>query len=87
MQLTQNTQPAILTVSFSIFKIILSVYLIQFMVVSISQAEEKEVKDCFEGLNRATFAFNQGLDKIIVEPIANSVWYFILDKWWASRSK
>ena len=23
-----------------------------------------EVKDCFEGLNRATFAFNQGLDKI-----------------------
>ena len=25
----------------------------------------KEVKDCFEGLNRATFAFNQGLDKAI----------------------
>ena len=23
----------------------------------------------------------------IVEPIANSVWYFILDKWWASKSK
>ena len=23
----------------------------------------------------------------IVEPLANSVWYFILDKWWASRSK
>ena len=22
-----------------------------------------------------------------VEPLANSVWYFILDKWWASRSK
>ena len=22
----------------------------------------------------------------IVEPLANSVWYFILDKWWASRS-
>jgi uncharacterized membrane protein len=21
----------------------------------------------------------------IVEPIANSVWYFILDKWWASK--
>ena len=29
-----------------------------------------EVKDCFEGLNRATFAFNQGLDKAIFEPIA-----------------
>ena len=23
----------------------------------------------------------------VVEPLANSVWYFILDKWWASRSK
>ena len=22
----------------------------------------------------------------IVEPIANSVWYFVLDKWWASRA-
>ena len=27
------------------------------------------------------------LTDAIVEPIANSVWYFILDKWWASRSK
>ena len=25
--------------------------------------EPSEVKDCFEKLNRATFAFNQGLDK------------------------
>ena len=29
-----------------------------------------EVKDCFESVNRATFAFNQGLDKIIFKPIA-----------------
>ena len=29
-----------------------------------------EVKDCFEGLNRATFAFNQSLDGLIVKPIA-----------------
>ena len=21
----------------------------------------------------------------VVEPLANSVWYFVLDKWWASR--
>ena len=27
------------------------------------------------------------LTDAIVEPIANSVWYFILDKWWASKSK
>ena len=30
----------------------------------------KPVKDCFEGLNRATFSLNQGLDKIIFKPIA-----------------
>ncbi len=29
-----------------------------------------EVKDCFEGLNRATFAFNQALDGIIFKPVA-----------------
>ena len=28
------------------------------------------VKDCFEGLNRATFSLNQGLDKVIFKPIA-----------------
>ena len=30
----------------------------------------KPVKDCFEPLNRATFALNQGLDKVIFEPVA-----------------
>ena len=35
-----------------------------------NKSSAEEVKDCFEGLNRATFAFNQGLDKAIVEPIS-----------------
>tara|TARA_B100000925_G_scaffold276517_1_gene243720 strand:- start:57 stop:845 length:789 start_codon:yes stop_codon:yes gene_type:complete len=30
----------------------------------------KPVKDCFEPLNRATFSLNQGLDKVIFEPLA-----------------
>lgn len=30
-----------------------------------------EVKDCWEGFNKATFAFNQGLDKIIFRPVAS----------------
>jgi len=30
-----------------------------------------EVEDCFEGLNRASFALNQGLDKVIFKPIAS----------------
>tara|TARA_B100001175_G_C19474494_1_gene623532 strand:- start:447 stop:1238 length:792 start_codon:yes stop_codon:yes gene_type:complete len=29
-------------------------------------------KDCFEGINRATFALNQGLDKIVFKPVAQS---------------
>ena len=32
--------------------------------------ENKSVKDCFEPLNRATFALNQGLDKAILKPVA-----------------
>ena len=32
--------------------------------------KSKPVKDCFEPLNRVTFALNQGLDKIIFKPIA-----------------
>ena len=30
-----------------------------------------EIKDCSEGFNRATFALNQGLDKVIFKPIAS----------------
>ncbi len=35
----------------------------------------------------ADVAFYIALTDAIVEPLANSVWYFILDKWWASKSK
>ena len=31
-----------------------------------------EIKDCFENLNRATFAFNQALDGIIFKPVASA---------------
>ena len=31
-------------------------------------------------------SFRIALTDAIVEPIANSIWYFILDKWWASKS-
>tara|TARA_B100001741_G_C16540173_1_gene593940 strand:- start:656 stop:1441 length:786 start_codon:yes stop_codon:yes gene_type:complete len=30
-----------------------------------------EVKDCFESVNRATFAFNQALDGIIIKPVSS----------------
>ena len=35
-----------------------------------NQSEIKKTKDCFEKINRATFAFNQGLDKALIKPIA-----------------
>ena len=35
----------------------------------------------------ADVSFTIALTDAIVVPIANSVWYFILDKWWASKSK
>ena len=35
----------------------------------------------------ADVTFTVALTDAIVEPIANSVWYFILDKRWASKSK
>ena len=35
----------------------------------------------------ADVSFAVALTDAIVEPIANSIWYFILDKWWASKYK
>ncbi len=34
----------------------------------------------------ADVSFMIALTDAIVEPIANSIWYFVLDKWWASKS-
>ena len=34
----------------------------------------------------ADVSFYIALTDAIVEPLANAVWYFILDKWWASKS-
>ena len=35
-----------------------------------NKSETQDTKDCFEKLNRATFSFNQGLDKALIKPIA-----------------
>jgi len=51
-------------------------FLISCMISSNVSAETNEdkkpkaVEDCFEGLNRATFSLNQGLDKAIFKPVA-----------------
>ena len=38
--------------------------------LSLKKNDSKEIKDCFEKLNRATFSFNAGLDKAVIKPIA-----------------
>jgi len=38
----------------------------------LSKNNPKPVKDCFESLNRGTFALNQGLDKVILKPVAKA---------------
>ena len=40
------------------------------LLIKKNEEQSKDVKDCFEKLNRATFSLNQGLDKIIIKPIA-----------------
>ena len=55
-----------------------SIFLLSYSAIAASDGElalsenekPKKIKDCFEKLNRATFSFNQGLDKAIISPIA-----------------
>ncbi len=35
----------------------------------------------------ANVSFYIALTDAIVEPLANAVWYFILDKWWTNKYK
>jgi len=35
----------------------------------------------------ADVSFLVAITDAIVEPLANAVWYFILDKWWSNRFK
>ena len=51
-------------------RIIALLFIVQFLVVSNSYGQEKDVRDCFEKINRATFAFNMALDKVLFRPVA-----------------
>ena len=53
-----------------ILTILFTLLLIQLGVVNHAYSKDKKVKDCFETLNRATFAFNMGLDKAIFKPVS-----------------
>ena len=58
---------------------IVSIFLISFNAsagsdgdLSLKKSNPKEVKECFEKLNRSTFAFNQSIDKAIIKPLAKT---------------
>tara|TARA_B100001121_G_C18546722_1_gene553395 strand:- start:3 stop:764 length:762 start_codon:yes stop_codon:yes gene_type:complete len=40
--------------------------------MALKKNQPTEIKDCFEGLNRVTFAFNQVLDGAIFKPVASA---------------
>ena len=56
-------------------KIIILFFLGIFFTFNVNAESNGQVKDCFEGVNRATFAFNQGLDKIIFKPVSKAYRY------------
>ena len=41
----------------------------------LSKEQNGEVKDCFETINRGIFAFNEGVRKVIFEPLAKGYLY------------
>ena len=58
---------------------IISIFLISFNAsagsdgdLSSKKSSPKEIKECFEKLNRSTFAFNQSIDKTIIKPLAKT---------------
>ena len=53
-----------------ILGILTVILLIQSLIVNKSFGNEVEVRDCFEKLNRVTFALNMGLDKVIFKPVS-----------------
>jgi|TARA_B100001094_G_scaffold144198_1_gene139714 phospholipid-binding lipoprotein MlaA len=55
---------------FCIFLFVFNAYAGSDGELTLNNDEPEEIKDCFEKINRATFSLNQGLDKIIIKPIA-----------------
>ena len=52
------------------FALTLNVYAASDGELILKKNEPSKVKDCFEKLNRGTFAFNQTLDSLIFKPVS-----------------
>ena len=53
-----------------IFLLIINAYAGSDGELELKKDQPEKIKDCFEKLNRTTFAVNQGLDRVIFIPIA-----------------
>ena len=66
-------------------RILILIFLSSFLSVSVYAASDGQnelskksdvtVNDCFEGLNRGIFAFNQAIDSVVFEPLAKGYRY------------
>ena len=57
-------------ISISVFFLVFNAYAGSDGELVLNKNKPEEIKDCFEKLNRATFKFNQSLDKAVIKPIA-----------------
>ena len=56
-------------------KYFLKIILLNLILINLATAAYANTKDCFEGVNRAVFSFNLGLDKVIFKPVAKGYSY------------
>ena len=60
----------LITICITVFLLTFNVHAGSDGELKLKKEDNKDVKDCFENLNRATFSLNQSLDKAIIKPLA-----------------
>ena len=61
----------IVIIIFTTFTITVNVFAASDGELILKKNDPTEIKDCSEGFNRASFALNQGLDKVLFKPVAS----------------
>ena len=69
------TNITIYSAKYKKMKYFLKIILINSFLFSFTGIALSNTKDCFEGVNRAVFTFNMGLDKVVFKPIARGYSY------------
>ena len=69
------TNFTIYSANYKKMKYFLKIIVINLILINLATAAYANTKDCFEGVNRAVFSFNLGLDKVIFKPVAKGYSY------------